>query len=105
MREPTNNSLKQRLGQVLEEVKAEPDDGGKCEALLQAYGLVCKNYTARTLTSHEDTFPEISSLMGKVSDLLGNYYAGLWERNLVHNLQWYTSCDHEEIYDRNIAPR
>ncbi|KAI0395066.1 heterokaryon incompatibility protein-domain-containing protein [Xylariaceae sp. FL0594] len=58
------------------------------DELWKFYVKACENYTARGLTYGTDTLPAVSSLMGKLRPYLGDYYAGLWQYNLLLGLQW-----------------
>lgn len=49
---------------------------------------ICENYTARGLTVSSDTLPAVSSLMNTLAPYLGDCYAGIWDHNILLNLQW-----------------
>ncbi|KAK7976595.1 C2H2 finger domain-containing protein [Apiospora arundinis] len=51
--------------------------------------IVCQ-YTERNLSENRDRLPAISAVAQALSPLSkSNYYAGLWGRYLVHELQWF----------------
>jgi hypothetical protein len=97
-------TLKVRFAKSLS--NAIGDDGNVSkEALWRIYVELCENYTARHLTVSADKLPAISSYMKLFSTYFGQYYAGLWEYNLLLSLQWEAldtaKCSREEAY---IAP-
>lgn len=52
------------------------------------YTSLCETYTSQGLSFSGDTLMALHSLAEQVSPKLGRYYAGLWEYNLIIDLQW-----------------
>ncbi|KAE9381017.1 HET-domain-containing protein [Stipitochalara longipes BDJ] len=73
--------------------------------LWKVYITACENYTPRGVSFPTDSLSAVSSLMHRFMPHLGKYYAGLWEYNLLINLQWEVSdtglCRRHEGY---VAP-
>lgn len=61
-----------------------------------AWYVVVKQYSKRSLTKPEDRIVALSAVAQRIARLSGNRYAaGLWKEHFVHNLLWFTGTDCE----------
>ncbi|KAH6887451.1 heterokaryon incompatibility protein-domain-containing protein [Thelonectria olida] len=64
------------------------------------------SYSAKQITRKTDGLPAIAGLAIKLSgDLTGRYLAGLWEKDLVNGLRWYSvEAEADEPNENYTAP-
>ncbi|KAI1126511.1 heterokaryon incompatibility protein-domain-containing protein [Nemania abortiva] len=74
------------------------------DAYKQWHGLV-KTYSGRDLTFHADKLPAMGGAAAEMSKTLrSNYVAGLWEKNLLCDLLWYSDIWGVEESGRQPPP-
>ncbi len=77
----------------------------KVGAALEVWRDVVKIYSGKRLTFARDILPALSGLASKWSALgCGQYLAGLWESDLLHDLLWKTTHGEPRQTEGYVAP-
>ncbi|KAH8669050.1 heterokaryon incompatibility protein-domain-containing protein [Xylariales sp. PMI_506] len=98
-------TLKQQITKALAGAVQATDSPTFLRDLWNVYLTACENYTPRGVTFATDKLPAVSSLMHTFLPYLGKYYAGLWEYNILLNLQWEVSDTmRSDRYSEFVAP-
>ena len=112
--EAVSGCLKLAYSQVLEESRRSekgdrylgPTLSSSCNKETLLWFRVLGDYTKKQMTFERDTLPALSGVADRMpSDLMGNYLAGLWEKELLYGLLWRSTdeqkCRRHHTY---IAP-
>ena len=76
-------TLKELRASLLPTMSSMTDSAVDRDKIWRYYIRICEDYTARSLTFPKDALPAVSSLMSELAPSLGNYYAGIWQYNVL----------------------
>lgn len=100
-----NLTLKELRASLLYSIDANQSAELDPDEVWKYYIRFCEAYSAGHLTFATDSIPAMSSLMNELAPYLGDYFAGLWQHNLLLSLQWEVSDTREsKRYPEYVAP-
>ena len=98
-------TLKQSIRSALANVASGADASAAADSLWKIYITICEDYTLRGLSFVTDKLRAVSSLMHTFRLHLGEYYAGIWEHNIIINLQWEaTNTNRSKRHGTYVSP-
>jgi len=112
--EAVSGCMKLAYAQILQESRKSgkgdrylgPTLSSSCNKETLLWFRVLGDYTTKEMTFERDTLPALSGVANRMpTDLMGDYLAGLWQKDLIYGLLWRsedgTECSRHRIY---IAP-
>jgi Heterokaryon incompatibility protein (HET) len=98
--------LMDRLGYDFFQQKGQSRRSTGTNELYENWGYLVANYANLHLTVRTDTLPALSGIATRYARVLNDtYYAGLWRKDLLRFLAWFTAHPEEDVVRRHSEYR
>jgi len=83
---------------LISQLSADPEEA------LSEWSRILEDYSRRSMSIQSDKLPAIAALAERFAAVLGQYYAGLWQYNLIKQLRWRVTSLPQRVENLYRAP-